>query len=186
LHRPHGRPRPPPLKRKRHHVTSSSIPPLNGAPFALKYSGNQCLQAEALTSVVTRVPRLGAPSPGPINRPPHPNRSSHLPHLTLPLFRSLSTAIAELSLRCHFPTVTWSPHRRLSPGEARAGFPVFPSLCCAPAGELPCSGVAKCQAPMSVPLRSSAFSPRHRWSTVDRTTRPRSITRGLGPWDYPL
>jgi hypothetical protein len=33
-----------------------------------------------------RVPRLGAPSPGPINRPPRPHRSPHLPHLTLPLF----------------------------------------------------------------------------------------------------
>jgi hypothetical protein len=28
--------------------------------------------------------RLNAPSPDPINRPPHPRRSPHLPHITLP------------------------------------------------------------------------------------------------------
>jgi hypothetical protein len=33
-----------------------------------------------------RVPHLGAPSLSPINRPPRPHRSPHLPHLSLPLF----------------------------------------------------------------------------------------------------
>jgi hypothetical protein len=84
--RPHGRPRPPPLKRKRHCVASSFIPPLNGSPSALKYSSNRRLQVEVLTPAVTRVPRLCAPSLSPINRPPRPHRSPHLPHLSFPLF----------------------------------------------------------------------------------------------------
>jgi hypothetical protein len=43
-----------------------------------------------------RVPRLSGPSPGPVNRPHHARSSPHLPRLTLPISRSLSTFIAEL------------------------------------------------------------------------------------------
>jgi hypothetical protein len=98
----------------------------------------------------------------------------------------MSAAVAELSLLRRFPAVARSPHRRLSLGEARAEFPVLPSLCCAPAGELPCTEVAGGHAPVRAPPRSSAFDPRQCQLTVDRAPWPRSITRGPGPRNYPL
>jgi hypothetical protein len=84
------------------------------------------------------------------------------------------------------PTVARSPHRRLSSGEARAELPVLPSLCCAPAGELSCTGVAGGHILVSAPPRSGAFGPRRRQSTVDRAPLPRFTTRGPGPRHYPL
>jgi hypothetical protein len=85
-----------------------------------------------------------------------------------------------------FPSVARPPHRRLSPSEARAKFPVFPSLCCAPAGERLCSRVAGGHAPVRAPLCFGAFTPCHRRSTMDRATRPQSTTCRLGARDYPL
>jgi hypothetical protein len=131
-----------------------------------------------------RVHRLGAPPPsGPINWPPRPYGSPHLPISLFPLSQSTSATVAEPSLLRRFPTVARSPHRRLIPGEARAE---LPSCCCAPTGELPCTRVAGGQTPVSTPPRSGAFGLRHRRSTVDRAPRPRSITRGPGPRHYPL
>jgi hypothetical protein len=98
----------------------------------------------------------------------------------------MSITVAEPSLLRHFPAVARSPHSRPSPGEAQAEFPVLPSLCCAPVGELPCTGVAGGHAPVSVPPCSGAFGPRHHRSTVDRAPRLRSIKRGPGPRNYPL
>jgi hypothetical protein len=83
--RPHGRPRPPPLKRKRRRVASSFIPPLNNAPSALQYSSNRRLQAEALTPAVTLLHRPDAPIKG----PPALTKHSHTISLSPPpLFRA--------------------------------------------------------------------------------------------------
>jgi hypothetical protein len=46
--------------------------------------------------------------------------------------------------------------------------------------------VAGGHASVSASQRSGAFGLRYRWSTVDRMTRPRSITHGLDPRNYPL
>jgi hypothetical protein len=97
----------------------------------------------------------------------------------------MSAAVTELSLLRHFPTIARSPHRRLSPSEARAELPVLPSCCCAPAGELPGTGEAEGHTLVSEPT-SGAFGLCHRRSTVDCAPRPRSITRGPGPRHYPL
>jgi hypothetical protein len=98
----------------------------------------------------------------------------------------MSEAVAELSLLCRFPGITRSPQRRSSPGEARAELPVLPSCCCAPTGELPCTGVAGGHTQASALSRFGAFGPRHHRSTVDHAPRPRSITRGPEPRHYPL
>jgi hypothetical protein len=123
--RPHGRPRPPPVKRKRRRVASSFIPPLNGAPSTLKYSGNWRLQAEALTPAITHLHHPGA-LPRPYKRTPTPTEHSHTIGLSPPTLYCAHT-IALLSRSS--TAVTPPPHCHLSSGEQFPGCAASPCLC---------------------------------------------------------
>jgi hypothetical protein len=90
-------------------------------------------------------------------RSPHPyKRRAPPPEFTAPLPASLHfspRSSLPLTERRHVrfcTTVARLPRRRPSPGEALAELPVHSSLCCAPTGELWCTGVPPRPGPPSV------------------------------------
>jgi hypothetical protein len=96
--------------------------------------------------------RCSAPlPPGPYKKRAPPLDFTAPPQLTLPLSRSPCSPVADLPPHGYFLTVARPPHRCLGLGEPPTGFPAFPSHCCTPAGELPCSTEAGGQAPVSAP-----------------------------------
>jgi hypothetical protein len=98
------------------------------------------------------------------------------------LFFSRSSTASTEHRRLQFCTaVAWPPHHCPCLGEPPSEFPAFPSLCCAPAGELPCTGAAGGQAPVSMaPCPLSAPASVHGGpSTPGRSTETWTRCTGL-------
>jgi hypothetical protein len=83
-------------------------------------------------------------------RAPPPDITAPLPAF---LCFSPRSCLAPTERRClrFCTTVARPPRRRSSSGEARAELPVLPSLFCAPAGELLCTGAVGGRTPVSAP-----------------------------------
>jgi hypothetical protein len=109
------------------------------------------------------------------------------PHIKIPpkspisLSPRLCNPLSPSTAASSFCTVVARPpQRRPSPGEALAQFPTFPSLCCAPVGELLCTGAAGGQAPVTAPPCPLSAPP---WVHGAPPDRPRTTGRGPGARD---
>jgi hypothetical protein len=115
-------------------------------------------------------------------RAPPPDITAPLPAFLRFSPRSCLTPTERRCLR-FYTAIARPPRCRSSSGEARAELPVLPSLFCAPAGELLCTGAAGCRTPVSAPSYPRSAPP----SVHGGPSAPwRLTTRGPGPHLYPL
>jgi hypothetical protein len=153
------------------------IPLLNPPPSSMAL--------KPLTPALTPSATTPRRSPDPYKRRAPP------PELTAPLPASLRfSPRSSLPLtehrRLRFCTaIARPPCRRPSSSEARTELPVLLSLCCAPVGELWCTGAAGGRTPVSVPPRSGTLCPHRRQSTVDQARPVGPRTHGPDPRPLP-
>jgi hypothetical protein len=137
-------------------MTSGATGPL---PPRLHFpSLNSPLKPSPVFNGVKGINTLVNPPATPPRRSPNPYKRRAPPlEFTTPLPASLrfspcSSLLLTERRRLRFCTaVARPPRRRTSPGGALAELPVRSSLCCAPAGELWCTGAAGGRAPVSTP-----------------------------------
>jgi hypothetical protein len=142
LRRPHGRPRPPPLKGKKSPRHLSIIFPLSGAPSLLQSSGNRHLQSGSIEAhSMLKIEGTRPPSPRlhPIKGCPTPDEVPH--NSNSPSLSPHRAHIVALLSRCF--TAGAPPPRRLpSLGTRKNRIPVAPSIFSPPRGKPPWPGAA--------------------------------------------
>jgi hypothetical protein len=169
-------PAPPPLSN--HRVPPSSTPRVSPSRYGLTFIFPPLITLlNPPPSSMVLMPLTSALTPAPPATPPRCSldpykRRAPPPKFTTPLPASLhfsprsSLPLTECRRLRFCTTVARPPRCRPSPGEALAELPVRSSLCCAPAGELWCTGAAGGRALVSVPPRPG----------------PPSVRATVGPW----